>query len=93
MDDLLIAAVLPGQYRIVTFDGLAAIYHRRSGQTHIVSEPLPEILSALEDGPLTLKALLARLSVQAVISVEGDPGDELAARISELETIGLAWRA
>ncbi len=93
MDDLLIAAVLPGQYRIVTFDGLAAIYHRRSGQTHIVSEPLPEILLALEDGPLTPEGLLARLSVDAAISVESDPGDELVARISELEAIGLVRRA
>ena len=93
MDDLLIAAALPGQYRIVTFDGLAAIYHRRSGQTHIVSEPLPEILSALEDGPLTPEGLLARLSVDAAISVESDPGDELAARIAELEAIGLVRRA
>ena len=93
MGDILIAAVPPAQCRIVSLDRLTAIYHRRSGQTHIVSEPMPEILSALGDGPLTPEALLARLSIAAAISVGGDPAEELAARIAELEAIGLVWRA
>ena len=88
MVDILIAAVPPEQIRIVTFDGLTAIYHRRSGQTHIVSEPLPEILSALGQGPLTKERLLARLLAGAEIAAE-DAGEALAARIVELEAIGL----
>jgi PqqD family protein of HPr-rel-A system len=89
MVDTLISAAPPEQIRIVSFDGLTAIYHRRSGQTHIVSEPLPEILWALGNGPLTLDALLARLSIDAAIRAEGDPAEELTARIAELEAVGL----
>lgn len=31
-------------------DGLSAIYHRRSGHTHLVAAPIPEILAALDRG-------------------------------------------
>lgn len=92
MVDTLIAAVPPEQIRIVSFDGLTAIYHRRSGQTHIVSEPLPEILFALAEGPLSPKALLARLSAGAEIDASG-ADMALAARIAELEAIGLVVSA
>ena len=92
MVNTFIAAVPPEQIRIVSFDGLTAIYHRRSGQTHIVSEPLPEILSALGNGPLTKDVLLARLSATAEIC-GNDAGEALAARIAELEAIGLVGSA
>ena len=36
---------------------LVALYHRPSGQTHVVAPPAPEILAALAKGPLTLDAL------------------------------------
>ncbi len=91
MVDTLIAAVPPEQIRFVSFDGLTAIYHRRSGQTHIVSEPLPEILFALAEGPLSPEALLARLSAGA--EIDAGAGVALAARIAELEAIGLVVSA
>jgi PqqD family protein of HPr-rel-A system len=92
MVETLIAAVPPEQIRIVSLDALTAIYHRRSGQTHIVSEPLPEILSALGHGPLTRGMLLARLSAEAKIDAN-DVDEALAARIAELEAIGLVVSA
>ncbi len=88
----LIAAAPPDQIRIVSFDGLTAIYHRRSGQTHILSEPLPEILSALGNSPMTRDMLFARLSADAEIDV-CDASEALAARIDELEAIGLVVSA
>lgn len=66
---------------------LVALYHRPSGQTHVVAPPAPEILAALADGPLTLDALLARLAGDYDLA---DPDREaLAARVEELVAAGL----
>jgi PqqD family protein of HPr-rel-A system len=56
----------------------------------LVSEPMPEILAALWHGPMTADALLARLCELA--EVEAD-AEALAARLGELEAIGLVSRA
>ena len=53
----------PEGLRIVCLDSLTAIYHRASGQTHVVAEPMPEILAALSAAPLSLEQLLADLGV------------------------------
>jgi PqqD family protein of HPr-rel-A system len=90
MAEPLFAADPPDHLRIVPLDALTAIYHRPSGQTHIVSEPMPEILAALWHGPMTADALLARLCELA--EVEAD-AEALAARLGELEAIGLVSRA
>lgn len=89
MSEPLFVADSPGNMRLVELDGLTAIYHRRSGQTHIVSEPVPEILAALGKGPLTADALLARLSESADVSADRAA---LAARLAELEATGLVER-
>lgn len=66
---------------------LVALYHRPSGQTHVVAPPAPEILAALAEGPLTLDALLARLARDYDLA---DPDREaLAARVAELAAAGL----
>ena len=89
MADPLFAADPPDHLRIVPLDALTAIYHRPSGQTHIVSEPMPEILAALGVGPMTAEQLLARLSETA--DIFADP-EALLARLAELEAIGLVFR-
>ncbi|MFM9937254.1 MAG: HPr-rel-A system PqqD family peptide chaperone [Novosphingobium sp.] len=89
MADPLFVADPPGHVKVVALDALTALYHRPSGQTHIVSEPMPEILAALEAGPMTAEDLLARLAKTA--DVAADPG-ALAARLGELEAIGLVFR-
>jgi PqqD family protein of HPr-rel-A system len=53
----------PEGLRIVRLDSLTAIYHRASGQTHVVVEPVPAILAALSATPLSLEQLLAGLGV------------------------------
>lgn len=74
--------------RIVALDGLSVLFHAPSGMTHIVAPPTPEILAALREGPADAAELLRRLS--ACYEVEGD---DLAARLDELETAGLVRRA
>ena len=78
-------------FKSVTLDGLSAIYHRASGATHVVAEPVPQILKALGRDRLTLAELLARLGADYDLAdnVEG----ALIARLNELVTLGLVIQA
>ena len=78
--------------RIVPLDGLAAIFHRRSGITHILASPAPEILDALEAGPADVREIVRRLTAAHDIAGD-DPVAIVAARLDELAAAGLVWRA
>ena len=80
----------PATLKTAPIDGLTALYHRPSGQTHLVSEPVPEILAALAGEALTLAELRARLA--EAHDIEGDD-DALLARLDELAASGLIARA
>jgi PqqD family protein of HPr-rel-A system len=82
---MIYAADPPDCLRIVPLDSLTAIYHRRSGQTHVVTEPMPEIMAALQDGAADAATLAERLGVDDV--------DALTARLDELAEIGLVTTA
>ena len=78
--------------RTVVLEGLAVLFHPRSGQTHIVAPPAPEILDALDEGAADLDGLVARLSERFEFdATEGRPA--IAARLGELETAGLVRRS
>lgn len=87
MEALTYAACPP--FKLVTLDGLSALYHRASGATHIVSEPAPQILAALGSDAMTLDQLFAKLgeSFDVTESVAA-----LAARLDELVSLGLVLR-
>jgi PqqD family protein of HPr-rel-A system len=85
MDTSLYAASLP--FKAVTLDGLSAIYHRASGATHVVAEPVPQILTALGEDRLSLDALLVRLG--ADYDLGEDAAEALKARLDELVALGL----
>lgn len=77
--------------RIVPLDAMTLIYHRASGQTHVVASPVPELIEILDETPRDVTALLARLTEQFDL---GDPDEAaLIARLDELSDIGLAIRA
>jgi PqqD family protein of HPr-rel-A system len=88
MDAPLYAASLP--FKAVTLDGLSAIYHRASGATHVVAEPVPQILTALGSDRLTMAELLARLG--ADYDLGSDAEAALTARLEELAALGLVIR-
>jgi PqqD family protein of HPr-rel-A system len=69
----------------VPLDTLTALYHRRSGQTHLIAAPVPEILDALAGGPLHLAALLVALQIDD----DAEARALLAARLDELIETGL----
>jgi PqqD family protein of HPr-rel-A system len=75
--------------RAAPLDSLTALYHPRSGMTHVVAEPVPEILAGLTGRVMTADALLAALGVAA----DDDAMTALAARLDELEQVGLVSRA
>lgn len=81
-------AAHPAERVAVPLDSLVAVFHRRSGETHLLAQPLPEILLALDGGEADLDGLLARLGV-----APDQPAREgLMARLAELEASGLVER-
>jgi PqqD family protein of HPr-rel-A system len=76
----------------VTLDGLSVLFHARSGMTHIVASPAPEMLEALREGPADARELLRRLSTQ--FDLDGEEAKAaIHARLDELEAAGLVRRA
>jgi PqqD family protein of HPr-rel-A system len=88
VDASLYAASLP--FKSVALDGLSAIYHRASGATHVVAEPVPQILEALGADTLTLTELLIRLGSD--YDLGDDATKALSARLDELVALGLVIR-
>nr|WP_277923919.1 HPr-rel-A system PqqD family peptide chaperone [Sphingomonas hankookensis] len=76
--------------RIVPLDALSAVYHRASGQTHIVAPPVPEILELIADQAMTPEELLAALAERFDLP-DGDAAG-LTARLDELVDTGLVER-
>ena len=73
------------QLRIVRLDSLAAIYQRASGQTHVVAEPVPELLEALSAQSHDVTSLTAYLGLED----NDDVRAVLAERLAELAASGL----
>lgn len=70
--------------RVVQLDSLTAIYHRKSGQTHLIEEPVPEILAALRSAS-GLPEILACLKLDD----DSETRFALSAHLDELISIGL----
>lgn len=76
--------------RIVPIDAMTLIYHRASGQTHVVAPPVPELIEVMDETPCDVATLLARLAERFDL---GDPDEAaLAARLDELADVGLVVR-
>ncbi len=69
-------------------DGLTAIYHRKSAITHLVVEPVPEILELVAAAPLSAPEILAALDIECT----ADSVAALSARLDEMEKSGLIER-
>lgn len=92
-NDTIYRAERPDQLRLVALDPLTAIHHRRSGATHLVAEPVPQILAALQEGEADLSVLAARLAERFDLDPhDGETQGALAARLEELAALGLVRR-
>lgn len=74
-------------------DDLTLIYHRPSGQTHIVASPVPEILAALDGGVMDADALLTALSRDHDLGEPQAARTELQMHLTDLCALGLVRRA
>lgn len=71
-------------------DVITLVYHRRSGMTHIVAEPVPQILAALADEPITAEEVVQKLSDIFDLGSAMDAEAIVAERLEELASLGLA---
>ena len=75
----------------VELEPFTALYHRSSGQTHLLVEPAPQIVDALAGEQLTLVELRDRLHTAFDLP---DASDEaLRARLDELVDAGIVATA
>jgi len=77
----------PGGLVLAPLDAFTAVYHRRSGMTHLLTEPAPQILAILGAAGLSLDGLLDRLADDYDLADATRPA--LAARLDELVAAGL----
>ncbi len=79
-----------GGLRVVPLDTLTAVYHRASGQTHVVAPPVPEMLDLLVDRAITAAQVLAALAERYDLPDADEAA--IAARLDELAASGLVER-
>jgi PqqD family protein of HPr-rel-A system len=78
----------------VELDGLTALFDRRSGQTHLLAAPLPDLLAALGVDSWRLADFTAHLAAAFdLVADDSDPEVIVAARLDELIALGLVVAA
>jgi PqqD family protein of HPr-rel-A system len=80
------------QLLVEPLDAMTLIYQRRSGITHIVAEPVPEILAVMGGDALDAAEVAARLAAQFDFE-DADADAIVASRLEELAALGLVERA
>ena len=83
----------PADQRLIEpLDAMTLIYQRRSGITHMVAEPVPEILAAMGSDAVSATILVARLSAQFDLGDASEAEAVIEARLLELAELGLVER-
>ena len=82
-------ALSSADYALVSLDMMSALYDRRSGQTHLVAPPVPEILAIMQEGDVNAAELVARLAAHYDLPAGEDHIASVEARMSELAALGL----
>ena len=83
----------PADQRLIEpLDMITLIYQRRSGITHMVAEPVPEILAIMGDAAMDAAAVLTLLSAQFDLGDAEDATAVVSARLEELADLGLVDR-
>lgn len=80
------------QLLVEPLDAITLIYQRRSGITHMVAEPVPEMLVAMGDETVTSAMLVKILSDQFDLGTDEDAEAVVTARLEELAELGLVYR-
>lgn len=79
----------PDALLVQPLDDLTLLYHRPSGQTHMVMSPVPEILDTLREGAADAATVHRRL----MRDFDAGPAEEvlpvIAAHLDEMERLGV----
>ncbi len=81
----------PGDALLVQpLDDIVLLYHRPSGQTHMVASPVPEILAALRAlGDAPASAVHDILARDFDLGAPQEARAEIAAHLAEMATLGV----
>lgn len=83
----------PVDARIVEpLDMMTLIYQRRSGITHMVGEPVPQMLDAMGKDAVDAATLAARLAASFDLGGQADATALIAERLEELAELGMVER-
>lgn len=83
----------PAHARIVEpLDMMTLIYQRRSGITHMVGEPVPQMLEAMGNDAVDAATLALRLAASFELGGQDDAVALIAERLEELAELGLVER-
>lgn len=71
-------------------EDITLLYHRASGQTHMVISPVPEILAALGEGvSMSASEVHARLAREYDLGPEADAIAQIEVHLDDLAALGL----
>ncbi len=73
-------------------DMMTLIYQRRSGITHMVGEPVPQMLEAMGNDSVDAPTLAARLAASFDLGAQADAVALVSERLEELAALGLVER-
>ena len=83
----------PAEARIVEpLDMMTLIYQRRSGITHMVGEPVPQMLEAMGSDAVNAAMLASRLAASFELGGQDDAVALIAERLEELAELALVER-
>ena len=83
----------PADQRLIEpLNSMTLIYQRRSGITHIVAEPVPQILAAMGHDAVDVATLVARLVRYFDLGDADEAQNIVGARLEELAELGLVER-
>lgn len=84
----------PDSIASCVLEDMVLLYHRPSGQTHMVVSPVPEILAVLDDGPaLTAGEVHDRLAQSFDLGAPDEALPQIEAHLAELMALGLVRAA
>lgn len=79
-------------HRLVATAEMTLLFHRPSGETHLLAEPMPDILALLGERADTVDGVTSRLCDRLGESEDEEARTVVAHRLDELEAVGLVWR-
>lgn len=78
-------------HRVAALPDMTLLYHQRSGETHFLAAPLPDLLGLLGEAADDADGLTRRLCERLDLSVDDEAIEVVRHRLDELAAAGLVW--